>query len=361
VTDRRQFRLPGRDPENAKSSNLLSKTRGYAPSGTHNSGPIGRVGQRNLENGWLQDFVAQECPEVEWLIEPMFPKGGIVFLHGPTSVGKSPFTWALATAVSEGTPFFGYPVKNTGPVLYIELDTPAHLVYPRIKLMKNPPFCMWLECIPKIIDICGLTEDSKLAERLHELQAEISPVLVIINTLRKAHMEDDKDSSAPGLVYGAWRHYFPDATLVFVHHNKKTPNDKRAQVNEDQMFSGSQHWADDAQVGLHIKRMKAPKAVTLKKEEDTPEDKESESYQKGAVTVYMTKSQVSDHEKYNKEPLQMTLEGDGTNWIETGPAKYRHYFATLDVTIQRPLRIQMVMEHFDIGKTSAYSACVGMK
>ena len=354
MTDRRQFRHPSTPPENRKLAHLFRKNTDFRGSGGSFSGPIEYMGARNSQpeicNGWVEDFVRQDVPTVEWLIEPLLPHGGIVFLHGPTSVGKSPFTWALAAAISEGTPFCGYPVKQPGPVLYLELDTPANLILPRLRRLRTMPGALWMEVLNRPIDICGLDEDSKLGEHLCELQATIDPVLVIINTLRKAHEEDDKDSSTPSRVYGAWRAYFPDATLLFVHHDKKRPTDKAATVDEDQMFSGSQHWANDAQVALHIKRMKSGTGqrdgVDLK------------DYQKTPVVIRMTKSQVSDHERF--PPLQMRLEPDGTNWLEMGPAEYRKFFVTLDPTLPRAERIELVMQAFEIGKSAAYAACQGI-
>ena len=348
------FRLPSKGPEMSKSTVSLRKYRGNGPSGTPISGPIESIGGRKdppgIENGWLPDFLAQEVAVVEWIIEPFLPRGGVVFLHGPTSVGKSPFTWALATSVSEGIPFCGYPVKHSGVVLYVELDTPGNLLQPRLRCLRVMPQLMWLEVLHRPIDICGLDEDSKLGERLHELQASLDPVLVIVNTLRKAHTEDDKDSSTPSRVYGAWRAYFPEAALLFVHHDKKTPTGKKEVVDEDQMFSGSQHWANDAQVALHIKRAKK---VNLNPGETLGE------YTKTPIVVRMTKSQVSDHERF--PPLQMRLESDGTNWVEMGPAAYRHFFATLGAEMSYAQRIELVMEQFQIGKSAAYAACKGVE
>lgn len=358
------FRQGGPHPERPQFANLFRKTAETGGPGGPVSGPIGSMGGRKidpgLDNGWLSDFLSADVPTVEWLIEPLLPRGGVVFLHGPTSVGKSPFTWALASAVADGTPFCGYPVAHAGVVLYIELDTPANLLQPRLKKLKTVPELLWMEVLHKPIDICGLTEDSKLAERLQMLQENLAPVLVIINTLRKAHEEDDKDSATPSRVYGAWRHYFPEATLLFVHHDKKMPTDKKAKVDEDQMFSGSQHWANDAQVAFHIKRMRRGVSAPVPDEDSgVSSGDDDKEYQKTPVVIRMTKSQVSDHERF--PPLQMRLEPDGTNWQELGPAEYRKYFALLDWRVSKAERIEAVMEQFSIGKSAAYAACQGMR
>ena len=360
MTHSMSFRQASKVPENRKLNDLFSKNPQNRGAGGSFSGPIegmgGRKIQPGIQNGWLPDFIDQEVPGVEWLIEPILPRGGTVFVHGPTSVGKSPFTWSLAGSVSDGIPFCGYPVKHSGPVLYIELDTPANLLAPRLRLMRSVPECLWLEVVAKPIDICNLTEDSKMAERLVYLQELLDPVMVVINTLRKAHNEDDKDSGTPSRVYGAWRAYFPEACLVFVHHDKKSPTDKKATVDEDQMFSGSQHWANDAQVALHIKRAKRGTGSATASPGNEGESKE---YQKTPIIVRMTKSQVSDHERF--PALQMRLEPDGTNWTEMGPAAYRVFYASLDKHMSYGAKVEAVMEQFDIGKSAAYAACKGME
>lgn len=350
-----EFRDPIMDPESGKW--LL--TEEDTPETEENSGPYKEYGRRknhpdkntDSANGWLDDFLEHKFPEMGWLIEPMIPAKGIVFMHGPTSAGKSPFTWAIAVAVAEGTPFSGMPVRKKGPVLYIELDTPSALIQPRLDMLPKPvPPLIWMEVFQKPIDICGLTEDHPTHLRLHALQRRVKPVLVIVNTLRKAHAEDDKDSAVPMLVYSAWRDYFPEATLFFVHHDKKTPpvkdGAKRDMVNQDQMFSGNQHWADDSQVALHL--MPGKKVGG-----------DEEEGQKTPITVKMTKSQVSDHEKF--PPLQMRLNSDGTNWTHSGPAMYRAFFQKLPKEWKRKQKIDAVMEEFTLGKTAAYDACIGLK
>jgi RecA-family ATPase len=298
-----------------------------------------------FRGGWLDEFLKRSFPPTQWLIDPLLPVGGVVFLHGPTSVGKSPFTWALAAAVSEGTEFSGYPVLISGPVLYIELDTPANLIQPRLAKLSVKPQFVWLEVMGKAINLLDLAEEDRV--KLVGLYNKVQPVLVIINTLRKAFEGDDKDSSVPNRVYDAARELFPGCCIMFVHHDKKTPSGKDTKVDPDQMFSGSMHWANDAQLALHIMRRKEPKG-----EEDT-------EYKKTSISVSMTKSQVCDHEAFT--PLQMRLEKDGTNWQHSGPAAYRRFYSGQPAHVSHAQRIERVMEQFNIGKSAAYNACRELK
>jgi len=294
----------------------------------------------------LSEFLALTPGTVPFLVEPFLPAGGVVFLHGPTSVGKSPLTWAIATAVSNGGHCFGFPVLQTGKVLYIELDTPAHLLHPRLTLLETLPTQFHLSVFNHTINILALRPED--GDRLRTLSETLNPALVIVNTLRKSHELDDKDSEVPARIYTAWRMIFPSSTLMFVHHDKKDPSSD-VTSNPDQAFSGSQAWANDAQVALHITRGQKVRG---------PADEEGHSYERTRVTVKMTKSQVSDHERFH--PISLQLSSDGTNWIEAGPVAYRKYFLGLDPIYTRAKRIQMTIDQFEVGKSSVYEAVRGL-
>ena len=269
-----------------------------------------------------------------------------MFLHGPTSVGKSPLTWAIASAVASGDSCFGFSVAHTGNVLYIELDTPGSLIHPRLAKLISKPTNFHISTFDHPINILNLRPLD--GQRLKTLSVSLAPVLVIVNTLRKCHMLDDKDSESPSQIYSAFQSLFPGSTILFVHHDKKDPPSDIS-VNPDQAFSGSQHWINDAQVALHITRTGGAKKQ---------QDEDGESYERIRVMVKMTKSQVSDHERFH--PISLQLSADGTNWLETGPVAYRKHFLSLDSGIARGDRIAMTVSHFGVGKSSVYEACRGL-
>jgi len=191
----------------------------------------------------------------------------------------------MASAVGAGHHFFGLPVTN-GRVLYIEVDTPEEVVVP-LRLKHLPPVnnVWWMFCKPM-----GLPAiDPEVQDALREAQSDIRPDLVILNTLRKLHAMDDKDSKTPTAVYSYFQHIFPQAALLFVHHEKKESQDPRALKLEGESFSGSRHWIDDAQVGLHLEKYSGNKTCNLR--------------------LHMRKSQVSELVK----PLPLFLEKDGSN------------------------------------------------
>lgn len=194
----------------------------------------------------------------------------------------------MASAVGSGTSFYGLPVHQ-GKVLYIEVDTPLQALHERIKITTPPPKNVWfLHMQP--LSIPFLDKEGDQAQMLREAQEEICPDVVFINTLRKVHDLDDKDSKTPKIVYSFFQERFPQAALVFIHHEKKRPTDPKAIVWEMDTFSGAKNWINDAQTGLHLE--------TYTPSKDHPEN----------LKLYHRKSQVSR----KLRALPLILGEDGT-------------------------------------------------
>ena len=184
-----------------------------------------------------------------WLVEPYIAAGGITFLYGETSTGKSPLGWHLAAAVGRGDNFFGLPAYS-GSVLYIELDTPQQLVHKRLSLLKPVTGVSFLFLPPLSVPQVASPDQALLDEA-----AVMEPDLVVVNTLRKAHGLNDKEAETVQQVYAYFQRQFPGAALVFVHHTKKTQIDANGNATRSkENFSGSMAWLNDAQIGLSLHR-----------------------------------------------------------------------------------------------------------
>ncbi len=235
------------------------------------------------------DLKEAEVKEPPFLCYPIVPEGGIVLLHGKWSTGKSPLGWHLAAAIGEGKDFFGLQTRKAR-VLYIEVDTPMLLVKDRTD--KLPPAKnVWFVFMPQFNAV--LPSPAEL-EFFGGIREHIAPEFVVINTLRKVHQLDDVKSTTPSMVYGAFQKLFPGAALMFVHHDKKDNPDPKARYKGDEAFSGSQHWADDAQICLHLVK-----------------------HGKGVLRLDHTKSQVSKL----VPPIMLELDDDGSHLRPYGDSK----------------------------------------
>lgn len=206
-----------------------------------------------------------------------------MLLWGDTSIGKSPLTWGMAAAIGNGTSFFGLPVTPGKKVYYLELDTPETSIASRIKKLPAADNVWWDFLPPLSVPYL----DEVTSKNFEIVQREVRPDVVFVNTLRKVHDMDDKDSRTAKLVYSFFQRQFPQAALVFVHHIRKRAQDPKFIDHSKEGFSGAKNWLNDAQVGLHLERFSGPKEN---------------------LRLYHRKSQVSDLLR----PLPLLLEKDGS-------------------------------------------------
>jgi len=196
----------------------------------------------------------KERKEPDFLVAPYIIRQGVTLLWAKRSVGKSALTWKWASSVGSGLSFFGLPVKQ-GKVLYVDVDSPENIIASRLSTQAVAPN-VWFFIKPGQYGIPNPRKE--VEDELRETSQIIKPDLVILNTLRKLHRLDDKDSAAPAEVYGYFQEMFPQAALVFVHHSKKSQSDPRFKVRTDETFSGSSHWIDDAHAAAYLRKYSDP-------------------------------------------------------------------------------------------------------
>jgi hypothetical protein len=192
----------------------------------------------------------KEYEKPQFLLEPYIPREGIVFLWSKSSVGKTPLTIEMGRCIAEGVPFLGLPTQQ-GRVLYVEVDSPEQVTATRVKaggLKLSQGVFTFIFSPPTSLPMRPVDLERAFS------QLPMMPDVVFINTLRKIHDLDDKDSRSPKIVYTYFKKMFPTSALVFVHHERKDSADPRSQPLDSENFSGSMHWINDAQVGLHLKR-----------------------------------------------------------------------------------------------------------
>lgn len=203
-----------------------------------------------MKTTW-KDLVESEAPQADFVLDPYIPRSGITLLFGTTSIGKTPLVYSLCASISTGSPWFGLPTKQT-PVLLIELDSTEHSTRRRLKKAKGP--------IPEDVHFCFLpclnvpSPRPEHIEELQEILREVNPGLVIVNSLRKAHDLDDKDSRTVKLVYEWFVRFFAGRALMFIHHERKQNTNPDAVEDSRERFSGAMNWLNDAQVGLHLRK-----------------------------------------------------------------------------------------------------------
>lgn len=236
------------------------------------SGAAGAALPEFVHTADLRDLT---LPPLEWLIDPFVIAGeGITFLHGRWGSFKTPIAYAMGAAVATGRPLWGLPVVK-GRVLFVQVDTPRRVFFERARdlaglydVLDDPSAVYDLFLGYPGLDLLkahlgeGSAGDRRMHHTLKELHARHQYDLVVIDSLRPLHSRQDSDSDVPPLVYRAVQQTFPGASIVLIHHDRKSQADE----TEDQAresFSGSQAWANHATVSVKIKRTSDTKEVTL--------------------------------------------------------------------------------------------------
>ena len=219
------------------------------------------------------EFVALVPPANLYLVNPIVPLGGVVFIYGKSGVGKSPLSWALADAVATCQSFLGMAVAGKFPVLYVDVDTRWWTIQDRWRQAGfQPSFDV---AVGDAFDCLAASwEYSETRQKFKEHQAKKGYKLVIISTLAKIHRFSFSDPNAPALVYSRWQEVFgEECALVFIHHDKKSSTTEVEGVDSiyntrRESFSGNQQWLDHCQVALHLVRRGSDYQFTLEHVKD---------------------------------------------------------------------------------------------
>lgn len=206
-------------------------------------------------------------------VEPFLPHGGICVLHGPPGVGKSQLALTLAKSVARGEAFLAPEHPTTqGKVLYIQVNTPIQEQQARLRNTD----------IEAADPIAFLSLEHGMLDSEHLVPARdpglveakrFAPDVVIVDTLRDVHTMEEIDSATVTKVYGAWRELFPEATLIFVHHDRKLPPPSTgkggpAAIPERYWLEsarGSSTWLGNADSGLHLTDAKGSLTLSFSK------------------------------------------------------------------------------------------------
>ena len=210
----------------------------------------------------LQEFLKRKYSFL-YVVEPLLTIGGIGIIHGKGGHGKTQWAFSLANAVSSGTKFLNqFPTKK-GKVLYLQLDMPEALFNDRwqkaAKTLKSPEN---IAVVPyKPMDIL----DPRFQKMLKEWVEEFDPRLVIIDTLRKIHLENENANEIPMQVYAAIKNCMGEnRSAIIIHHDRKSVfvnNKAKKDSDHDEYdspdeftetFRGARAWIDDSDLGVHL-------------------------------------------------------------------------------------------------------------
>jgi RecA-family ATPase len=179
------------------------------------------------------DYLAMPRKQEPWIIEPLLSPGALLNIYGQPKAGKSLLTMGLAIAVSSGKELWldKFPIRQHGPVLWLEADNSAYEWWNVIKLIaaedndiSNIHFAD-REHIPYPFDL--LDEEADHAGILQAMIEDFinegwgQPVMVVIDTIREVHSGDEDKSFVTRNVLTALQAATYPAALVLVSHSRK--------------------------------------------------------------------------------------------------------------------------------------------
>ena len=205
---------------------------------------------------------------VKFWLDPLIPVGGITILYGKFGTYKTPITLNMGISMAQGKEFCGLQTTKA-KVLYIEADTPPQVLKPRIQSTQAAVDGFdfyWSPTGFNVIQPSSSLMDTEIYGELCRVHQKEAYDVVFIDSLRCIHNLDDTKSDVPPRIYQSVARMFPGASLVFIHHDKKTPILKQGSEQDQaeidiESFSGSQALVNHATVGIKVKH--ANKAMNL--------------------------------------------------------------------------------------------------
>lgn len=211
------------------------------------------------------EFEALTLPDIGYWVQEMVPKKGIVLLHGKYGAYKTAIGLNVAKGVASGQPLWGLKTEAT-KVLFLECDTPIQAIQPRAKTLGFSGMSVEFAPIYPGLDIVNPKRDEwnlSRWEALHKRHLSSGYGLVIIDSLRTIHSMSEKEGETAKEVYLSVAKMFPDATIMLIHHDRKTyredghasryKSQEQTEV-DNESFMGSQRWIDLATTALKISK-----------------------------------------------------------------------------------------------------------
>lgn len=209
-------------------------------------------------------FAEQDLGNQMFMVDPVLPLGGIMFVYAKRNTGKTPFGMSLMASVAGGEHFLDRFPTLRGRVCYIQADMPEVVHQDRVRKafdwLRDADENIRLVHCPNAIDVMqqGFPRQPWVQEIV-----EWQPDLVIVDSLKRVHTLPESDNDTPGLVYGRFKEVFGRSTFTFLHHDKKTQwkQDGKAIKDPEESFRGASDWLDHADCGIHLTKERKKDAV----------------------------------------------------------------------------------------------------
>jgi KaiC/GvpD/RAD55 family RecA-like ATPase len=188
-----------------------------------------------------ENYIALPRDPQPWIIEKIVPSGGVMIVYGAPKEGKSYMALGMAIAIANENVhgFLGHAILKHGPVVYLQVDTPREEWASRVERVQDEGIenIYWTDA--NLVPYPFTVTDPETRHALKAKILELKPVVLIVDTLREVHCEDEDNNTAMKNVLTNLKEVVNDTntTLILVAHARKSGQKRKdeAPIEDDLM------------------------------------------------------------------------------------------------------------------------------
>lgn len=233
-----------------------------------------------------QQFIAHKFPNPDYYVDEILAPSATTVAYGSREAGKTQLLLTLARAIQEESLFLGRFQARKCRIAFCEFDMPELAFQTRFQRAMDA--FGFDSNVLRLTTGNGSTVDTLAAKHTDRWVQEIvewQPDLLMLDSLRKTHDEDENDTKVPSRVYSKWRELFPGAGYIATHHVTKQPskfvqrqrgNSKFRPAEETEAYRGTTAWLDDADFGMMLSNAGGRRIVQLTRGRTLSEETKSQ-------------------------------------------------------------------------------------
>lgn len=205
---------------------------------------------------WVEEYLQLPRNPSKWIVQDLVPVGGTVNIYAKPKIGKTFAFLGIGAAICNGDDEWeGFEVLTPGKVAFLQVDTPREEFADRLAKMAVNKEQFAIADMWQVPEYPFNVLNPKNAHWLKAEMDRIQPAMVIIDTIREVHEEDEDKSTGMKKVLGQLIAACRPATIVLISHQRKDGNNLFTGGGENDMMDenrGSNYVAGKADVVIRL-------------------------------------------------------------------------------------------------------------